>query len=133
MRMTPLIIFFPPRKTIRALEEENRKIEAEIEAQKIKRNETIEGDNLTKILTLVDQYLTLDKEVRTGTKTVHEVDKQLSFASARLAKLHSKVEAANLAAGKSMEFSNKEVETKEFNAKKKLETVNRNPKKLRLT
>jgi hypothetical protein len=119
-----MFIFYTQRKTIRALEEENRKIETEIEAHQSKHSETIEGENLNTVLNLVDQYLALENDVKTETKTAHEVGKQLSFASARLAKLKAKVEARNISVGKGVsDISIHEIDAKEFNAKKKLQTV----------
>jgi chromosome segregation ATPase len=71
----------------------------------------------------VDQYLSLENDVKSETKTINEVQKQLSFASARLAKIKARVETSSSAAGKIIQISNKEIDTKEFTTKRKLETV----------
>lgn len=112
------------RKAIRALEEENRKLEAEIEAHKTLKTDIIEGAHLAKVLSLVDNLLELENDVTVETRTVQTVGKQLTFASSRLSKLRSRVELHQSAETQGIsEFSNKEIDQKEFAAKKKLQTV----------
>jgi len=113
------------RKTIQALEEENRKIQKEIDTHKSKRSSSAEERNLKKILELVDQCLFLEKEVEEQTKISIAMGKQLSLAETRLEKLKVRVEMVNDESRDSKwnELTCADLDTKEFEAKKKLETV----------
>jgi predicted RNase H-like nuclease (RuvC/YqgF family) len=111
------------RKTIQSLEEENRKLQEEIDSQKSRRSSVTEERNLRKILELVDQCIFLEKEVKDQSKISDAMGKQLSLAETRLDKLKARVELAQDSGRRKNDVTNEEIEAKEFAAKKKLETV----------
>jgi predicted RNase H-like nuclease (RuvC/YqgF family) len=111
------------RKTIQSLEEENRKLQGEIDSQKSRRSSVTEERNLRKILELVDQCIFLEKEVKDQSKISDAMGKQLSLAETRLDKLKARVELAQDSGRRKNDVTNEEIEAKEFAAKKKLETV----------
>ena len=107
------------RKTISALEKENRQLEEELGSFKNKYTEEKDEESTKKIHAIVDHYKALREAVHQQGRVIYEVEKRVESMSSRVEKMKLKVES-----NRTDELPLPELERKTYGLNKKLETVN---------
>ena len=112
---------------MKALEEENLKLEEELEGFKRKENDEKEKAQLKKLMELLDAEQRLETKVRIQKDLITQVERKLSQAESKVAALRSKSEISQVQDESSEPISSlsavTQMDNREFVLKRKLETV----------